>query len=329
MSPPASEPAIRDVPLEPQARAFLDGLAAAGGPPIYTLSPAEARAVLRRLQEIDVPKPTVAIEDRVIPTAISGDVSVRIFRPAGAAGVLPAVVYAHGGGWVLGDRDTHDRLARDLAAGAGCALVFVNYTPSPEARFPEALDQIYGVAGWVAEHGADAELDATHLVVGGDSAGGNLAAAVTLAAKQRGGPRIAFQVLFYPVTDANFDTASYRQYADGPWLTRAAMQWFWDQYLPDIGARAEPLASPLRADVELLAGVPPALVITEEYDVLRDEGEAYARKLLQAGVPVMLGRYVGTFHDFVMLNALAGTRATRSALNQAIGTLRELFRRRS
>jgi acetyl esterase len=321
--PDAPKPPVSGVPLEPIAQAFIDGLAKAGGPPIYTLSPADARKLLRDAQNIDVPKPATDIEDRTVPGGSAGDVSVRIFRPAGESGTLPPIVYIHGGGWVLGDKDTHDRLARELAVGAGAALVFVNYTPSPEARFPVALEQSYAVARWVAEHGGEAGLDPSRLVIAGDSAGGNIAAALTLLAKQRGGPKIVFQLLFYPVTEANFETGSYREFADGLWLTREAMKWFWDQYLPDVAARTNPLASPLRADLEMLKGLPPALVITEEKDVLRDEGEAYARKLMQAGVPVNLGRYLGTIHDFVMLNALAGSRATRAALNQAIAALRK------
>ncbi len=293
-----------------------------GGPPIYALSPADARNVLRKVQTINVPKPPADIEDRSVPGGPGGDVSVRIFRPKGAAGLLPAVVYVHGGGWVLGDKDTHDRLARELAAGANVAIVFVNYTPSPEAKFPVAIEQSYAVARWVAERGREANLDGSRLAVAGDSVGGDMAAAVTLAAKERGGPKFALQLLFYPVTDADFDTGSYHQFADGLWLTRAAMKWFWDQYLPDLATRAQPLASPLRAGPEQLKGLPPALVITDENDVLRDEGEAYAHRLMQAGVRVTATRYLGTIHDFMMLNPITATPAPRAAIAQAVAAIR-------
>jgi len=232
--------------LEPQTQAFLDGLARLGGPPIHTLCPADARKVYRSAQNVDVPKPPADIEDRSVPGGPDGDVSVRVFRPRGAGGPLPAVVYVHGGGWVLGDKDTHDRLARELAVGANAAVVFVNYTPSPEAKFPVALEQSYAVARCVVERGPEANLEGSRLAVAGDSAVGNIAAALTLAAKERGGPRFALQLLFFPVTAADFDTGSYNQFADGYRLTKSAMKWFWNQYLPDLTTRAQPLASPLR-----------------------------------------------------------------------------------
>jgi acetyl esterase/lipase len=308
--------------LEPQTQAFLDGLARLGGPPIYTLSPADARNVYRNAQNVDVPKPPADIVDRSVPGGPGGDVSVRVFRPRGADGPLPAVVYVHGGGWVLGDKDTHDRLARELAVGANAAVVFVNYTPSPEAKFSVAIEQSYAVARWVADRGREADLDGSRLAVAGDSAGANIAAALTLAAKERGGPRFALQLLFFPVTDAGFDTGSYNQFADGYRLTKATMKWFWDQYLPDLAMRAQPLASPLRAGPEQLKGLPPALVITAENDVLRDEGEAYAHRLIQSGVPVTAARYLGSIHDFVLLNAITATPAPRAAIAQAVAAIR-------
>ena len=269
--------------LEPHTRQFIDGLA--GAPPIYSLSPDEARSVLVRAQSIPVGKPSAKIEDTAFPVGPTGSVPVRIVRPAGTVDVLPAVIYIHGGGWILGDRNTHDRLVREIAVDAGAAVVFVDYDRSPEAR-------------------------------------GNMAAALTLKARQRRGPRIAFQVLFYPVTDADFDTASYTRFADGPWLTKRAMQWFWDAYLPDVAARKQCTATPLNASLDELAGLPEALVVVDENDVLRDEGEAYARRLSDAGVRVTSTRYNGTIHDFAMLNALADTPATRGAIAQAVGALR-------
>lgn len=306
--------------LELHTQQFIDSLA--GAPPIYTLSPCDARSVLTRAQSIPVGKPSAEIEDMDLPIGPTGSVPIRIVRPAGSAGLLPVVMYFHGGGWVLGDRDTHDRLVREIAVGAQAAVVFVDYARSPEARYPVAIEQAYAATRYVADHAADLRIDPLRLAVAGDSVGGNMVAAVTLMAKQRRGPTIAFQVLFYPVTDAGFNTPSYGRFADGPWLTKRAMQWFWDAYLPDPAARKQPTATPLTASLDQLAGLPEALVITDENDVLRDEGEAYARKLSDAGVRVISVRYNGTIHDFVMLNALADTPAVRGAIAQAVGALR-------
>jgi acetyl esterase/lipase len=231
-------------------------------------------------------------------------------------------MYFHGGGWILGDRDTHDRLVREIAVGAQAAVVFVDYSRAPEARYPVAIEQAYAATRYVADNAADLLIDPLRLAVAGDSVGGNMAAAVTLMARQRRDPKIAFQVLFYPVTGSGFDTHSYNQFADGPWLTKRAMEWFWDAYLPDPAARKQPTATPLNASPDQLVGLPEALVIVDENDVLRDEGEAYACKLSNAGVRVTSVRYNGTIHDFVMLNALADTPATRGAIAQAVGALR-------
>jgi acetyl esterase len=302
--------------LELHTQQFVDGLV--GAPPIYTLSVADARSVLARAQSALVGKPSAQIEDVTFPVGPTGSVPVRIVRPAGAVGTLPVVVYLHGGGWILGDRDTHDRLVREIAVGVKAAVVFVDYARSPEARYPVAIEQAYAATCHVVDHGASLRIDPSRLAVAGDSVGGNMTAAVTLMAKQRRGPKIAFQVLFYPVTDADFDTASYATFADGPWLTKRAMEWFWDAYLPDRGARKQPTATPLNASLDQLTGLPEALVIVDENDVLRDEGEAYARKLSNAGVRVTSTRYNGTIHDFVMLNALADTPAARGAIAQAV-----------
>jgi acetyl esterase len=306
--------------LELHTQQFIDGLA--GSPPIYSLSPAEARSVLERAQSIPVGKPSGQIEDTAFPVGPTGSVPVRIVRPAGVAGPLPVVVYVHGGGWILGDRNTHDRVVREIAVGAGAAVVFVDYDRSPEARYPVAIEQAYAATRYVVDQSASLGIDPSRLAVVGDSVGGNMAAALTLMARERRGPKIAFQVLFYPVTDADFDTASYTRFADGPWLTKRAMQWFWDAYLPDPAARKQPTATPLNASLHELAGLPEALVIVDENDVLRDEGEAYAGRLSDAGVRVTSVRYNGTIHDFVMLNALADTPATRGAIAQAVGALK-------
>jgi acetyl esterase len=306
--------------LELHTQQFVDSLA--GAPPIYMLSPADARSVLVQAQSIPVGKPSAQIEDITLPVGPTGSVPVRIVRPTATAEVLPVVMYFHGGGWILGDRDTHDRLVREIAVGAKAAVVFVDYARAPEARYPIAIEQAYAATRYVADNGASLRVDPLRLAVAGDSVGGNMAAAVTLMAKQRRGPKIAFQVLFYPVTDAGFDTPSYAQFADGPWLTKRAMEWFWDAYLPDPAARKQPTATPLNASPDQLAGLPEALVIVDENDVLRDEGEAYARKLSDAGVRVTSVRYNGTIHDFVMLNALADTPATRGAIEQAVSALK-------
>jgi acetyl esterase len=267
--------------------------------------------------------PAADVEDRVLPVGPKGSTRVRIVRPAGSKERLPVVVYFHGAGWVMGDVTTHDRLVRELANGARAVVVFVDYDRAPENHFPVAIEEGYAVTKYVAEHPEQFNVDASRLAIAGDSSGGNMVAVVSLLAKERGGPPIRFQLLFYPVTDANFDTGSYRAFADGPWLTREAMKWFWDAYAPDEGRREDPHVSPLRASLAQLAGLPPALVITDENDVLRDEGEAYAAKLSQAGVKVTQVRYLGTIHDFVMLNGLADTPATRSAIDLASATLRQ------
>jgi len=317
---------IPTIVLEPAAQALSDALAASDGPPLYTLSPEDARAVLDGAQSGPVTMPPAEIEARTIPGGPTGTVSITLVRPEWTNGSLPAVVYTHGGGWILGNFGTHERLVRDLANQTGAAFVFVNYPPSPEARYPIAIEQVYATVQWVAQHGAELGLDGTRLAIAGDSVGGNMTAAVALLAMERGGPEIRYQALLYPVTNAAFDTVSYKQFAEGPWLTRKAMQWFWDAYLPDLATRSEATASPLQASLEQLAGLPPALVITDEADVLRDEGEAYARKLRRAGVDVTSVRYEGVFHDFMMLNALAETNAARAATAQAAQALKAALR---
>jgi acetyl esterase len=225
----------------------------------------------------------------------------------------------------LGDKATHDRLVRELANGAQAAVVFVDYARAPEAKYPVAIEQAYATLLWMAEYGNLINIDPARIAIAGDSVGGNMAAAVTLLAKERQGPKLAYQVLFYPVTDAGMNTPSYRQFGEGGyWLTGAAMHWFWDAYVP-VEERLRPTVSPLRASVEELRGLPPALIIVDENDVLRDEGEAYARKLQMAEVPVTAMRALGTVHDFVMLNALAETPATRGAIAQATAMLRGAF----
>lgn len=306
--------------LEPAAAEFAE---ATSTPPFLSdLGPVEGRRTVDEVQSGDVAMP--AVEDEWVP--VGGDradtVDVRIIKPAGATGALPVIVYIHGAGWVFGNAGTHDRLVRELAVGAGAAVVFPEYDLSPEVRYPVALEQSYATAAWVARHGAEHGLDTARIAIAGDSVGGGMSAAITLLAKQRGDVTFLQQVLFYPVTDAAFDTPSYHEFAEGYFLRRDGMQWFWDQYTSDPAQRAEITASPLRASVEELSGLPPALVITGEADVLRDEGEAYANKLRRAGVPVTAVRYQGIIHDFVMLNALRETHAAQAAIAQAVAALK-------
>jgi acetyl esterase len=303
--------------LEGKTQAFVDALSAQGGKPIYELSYGDARKVLEDAQAGKVTTLPADVEDTVLPVGPTGEVSVRIYRPKGAKGALPVVMYFHGGGWVLGSRNTHDRLLRDLVNGSHAAFVFVNYTPSPEAQFPVPIEQDYAATKYIAEHGSDFDLDTSRLAVAGDSVGGNMVAVVTQLAKERKGPAIRYQVLFYPVTDSSLSQDSYGEFADGPWLTRAAMEWFWDAYAPNKEDRKKVTAAPLSATSEQLKGLPPALVIVDENDVLRDEGEAYARKLMQSGVDVTAVRFLATHHDFVMLNALADTPASKAAIQLA------------
>lgn len=301
--------------LEPAAQAFVE--ATANPPFLFDLGPEEGRKAVESVQDgtgVDVPAADVT--DLTFAGGPTGEVTVRVLRPAGVTGSLPVLIYTHGAGWVFGDANTHDRLVRELTVRANAATVFVEYDRSPEARYPVAVEQVYATLEWVAAHGAEHDLDATRIAVAGDSVGGNMTAALTLLAKERSGPAISAQLLFYPVTDAAFDTDSYHQFAEGYFLRRDGMQWFWDQYTTDEKQRAEITVSPLRASLDELAGLPKALVIVAEADVLRDEGEAYAAKLRSAGVEVTAVRYQGIIHDFVLLNALRDTQAAKAATAQ-------------
>ncbi|MEU5843586.1 alpha/beta hydrolase [Rhodococcus sp. NPDC047139] len=311
----------KNISLEPAAQAFVE--ATADPPYLYQLAPEEGRKAVDGVQDEPIFKPAIDEEWIEIPGGPTGTVQVRIVRPAGTTGTLPVILYTHGAGWVFGDAHTHDRLVRDLAVGANAAVVFPEYDRSPEVRYPHALEQVWATAQWIVTAGAEKNLDGTRLGVAGDSVGGNMTATLTLLAKQRGGIDLAAQVLFYPVTDAAFDTASYHEFAEGYFLTRDGMKWFWDQYTTDETDRAQITASPLRATTEQLSGLPPALVITAEADVLRDEGEAYAAKLRRAGVPTTAVRYQGIIHDFVMVNALHDTFAAKAAVAQAVAFLRD------
>ena len=315
---------MNDHVLEPAAQQIAD---ATSQPPfLYDLGPEAARKVLDDIQAAPIAKLDVDENWITVPATV-GDVRVRIVKPLGAAGLLmPTVLYVHGGGWVLGNAGTHDRLVRELAVLAQAAVVFVEYDRSPEVQYPVALEQAYATAQWIVRDGITEGLDHTRLAVAGDSVGANMAAALTILAKQRGDVTFVHQSLYYPVTDAAQDTDSYREFAHGPFLRAQSMAWFWDAYLPHWERRGEITASPLRASLDDLADLPDAFVIVDENDVLRDEGEAYARKLTAAGVRTTCVRYNGTLHDFMMLNPLRNTAATTAAIAQAIDVLRQALR---
>ncbi|MBX3449512.1 MAG: alpha/beta hydrolase [Planctomycetaceae bacterium] len=306
--------------LEPAAQKVADQTSK---PPfLYQLGPEGARKVLDDIQAAPIEKPEVA-EEWITVAAEVGDVRVRIVKPVNPPEMLPVILYVHGGGWILGNAGTHDRLVRELAVGVNAAVVFVEYDRSPEARYPVAIEQAYATARWIVTDGAAKGLDAKRLAVAGDSVGGNMATVLTILAKQRGDVTFVQQSLYYPVTDARQNTASYREFADGPFLSEKAMAWFWDAYLPDKDKRNDITVSPLRASLEELAGLPPALVIVDENDVLRDEGEAYARRLVESGVQTLSVRYNAIIHDFMMLNPVRDTLAASAAIEQAITVLRK------
>jgi acetyl esterase len=309
--------------LEPAAAGFAN--AAAAGKPIYEHTYADARAVLAGVQanKVVASAPT-STQDLVWKIGPTGAVRIRIVRPADTRGDLPAVLYYHGGGWVMGDRHTHDHLIRELAVQARAAVVFVEYDNAPEVRYPVNNEQAYAALEYVAANGATLGIDGTRLAVAGDSAGGNMAIAVTMMAKDRAGPQISHQLLFYPVTDDVSDDASYREFGKGPFLTRKAMDYFLAANFP-AEHRKDVLAFPLRATIKQLSGLPAATIIVAENDLLRDEGEAYGRRLIEAGVPVATTRFNGTMHDFVMLNPLAASEPARAAIAQGAARLRSAF----
>ncbi len=304
------------MPLDPGLKLVLDQLAANPGPQLHELPVAQARVFFDQMQ---LPRPEVkiaSIHDRSIPGP-EGEIAVRIYNPGGKTS-LPALVYFHGGGWVIGSIETHDGSCRDLATRVGCAVISVGYRLAPEHRYPAAAEDCFAATKWVAENAAALGVDPKRIAIGGDSAGGNLSAVVALMARDRRGPALCFQLLIYPVTDADFTRASYRENAEGYLLTTKAMEWFWGHYVPDATQRKEVYAAPLQA--KDLAGLPPAFVLTAEYDPLRDEGEAYAKRLQQAGVPTRLTRYDGAIHGFFAMGLLA--EVARRALDDAVVALR-------
>jgi len=308
------------VSLEKAAQDFVD---ATSEPPfLWELPPEEGRKAVDGVQDSPIDKPDVDDEWITIDGGPTGTVKIRIVKPKGTTETLPVILYVHGAGWVFGDAHTHDRLVRDLALGANAAVVFPEYDRSPDVRYPVAIEQSYAAAQWITTSGSDKGLDGSTIAVAGDSVGGNMTIALTLLAKERKDVSFVSQLLFYPVTDAAFETSSYKEFAVGYYLTLAGMKWFWDQYTTSDDERALVTVSPLRATTEQLTGLPPALVINGEADVLRDEGEAYAGKLREAGVDVTQVRYAATIHDFVMLNALHNTNASTAAVAQAVAFLK-------
>ncbi|WP_433777878.1 alpha/beta hydrolase [Flavobacterium anhuiense] len=300
-----------------EVRSFLNALNSGDGKPLEQLSVTDARNVLVGAQKsVQVDYSGIEETEKVI-SQNGLKVKIHITKPKGAKANAPVFIFIHGGGWVLGDYPTHRRLVRDLVVESGAVAVFPDYTPSPEAKYPVAINEIYAATQWVSENGKEIGVDGKNLAVVGNSVGGNMTAAITLMAKDKKGPHIKLQVLLWPVTDANFETESYNLYANGRFLTKNMMKWFWDNYLPDTAKRTEKYASPLQASLAELKGLPPALVQTAENDVLRDEGEAYARKLNEAGVPVTLTRYNGLIHDYGLLNPIANVPAIQTAVQQA------------
>jgi len=306
-----------------EVRSFLKQLNSGDGKPIEQLSPAEARQVLTDAQNSTTVDYSGIEESEKIITQDGEKVRIHVTKPVGTGSHAPVFVFVHGGGWVLGDYPTHRRLVRDLVVASGAVAVFPDYTPSPEAHYPVAIDQIYAVVKWIAAHGDEIGVNGKNLAVVGNSVGGNMTAAVVLMAKEKNGPTVKLQVMLWPVTNANFETDSYKELGEGRFLTRNMMIWFWDNYLPDEKRRNEIFASPLQATVEQLKGLPPALIQTAENDVLRDEGEAYARKLNEAGVAVTLTRHEGLIHDYGLLNPIAKVPAVRTALLQAAASIKK------
>ena len=312
-----------DPRLSRGVKAFLKVLNSSDGPPLESLPPLDAREVLVGAQA-SVPVDLSGIEEsEKTITAQGHTIKLNVVRPEGVKGNLPVFMFIHGGGWVLGDYPTHKRMVRDLVVLTGFAGVFVNYTRTPDAKYPQAINEIYAATKWVAEHGEEINLDGRNLAIVGNSVGGNMTAATTLKAKEQGGPEIKLHIMMWPVTDANFETESFKQFGEKRFLTTPLMKWMWDLYTTDPKQRKEIYAAPLQATVEQLKGLPPALIQVAESDILRDEGEAYGRKLDEAGVKVTTVRYDGMIHDFGLLNGLAEEPAVRSLFEHAAAELKK------
>ena len=312
-----------DPRLSRGVKAFLKVLNSSDGPPLESLPPLDAREVLVGAQA-SVPVDLSGIEESEKTITTQGHtIKLNVVRPEGVKRNLPVFMFIHGGGWVLGDYPTHKRMVRDLVVLTGFAGVFVNYTRTPDAKYPQAINEIYAATKWVAEHGEEINVDGRNLAVVGNSVGGNMTAATALKAKDEGGPEIKLHIMMWPVTDANFETESFKQFGEKRFLTTPLMKWMWDLYTTDPKQRKEIYAAPLQATVEQLKGLPPALIQVAESDILRDEGEAYGRKLDEAGVKVTTVRYDGMIHDFGLLNGLAEEPAVRSLFEHAAAELKK------
>ena len=316
-------PFDQDPMLSVEVREFLKALNAPGGVPLESLPPLEARKVLEVAQSSAPVEMSGVVESEHTINADGYEIVLNIVRPEGAKKKLPVFIFIHGGGWVLGDYPTHKRMVRDLVVLSGTAGVFVNYTRTPDAAFPQAINEIFAAVKWVAAHGDDIEVDGTRLAVVGNSVGGNMTAVTALKAKANGGPEIKLQIMMWPIVDADFGNYSYQRFGEDRFLTTPLMKWMYDMYIPDPEKRKDIYASPLQAAKAQLSGLPPALIQVAENDVLRDEGEAYGRKLDEAGVSTTVVRYTGMIHDFGLLNALANTPPTRSLFVQAAAELKK------
>lgn len=315
-------PGAQDPNIDKETRAFLKSLNSGGGKPLEQMTPEDARQVLVGAQK-SVSFDYSDIEEQEKTVTQDGlTVKLHIVKPKGAKPGLPVFMFFHGGGWVLGDFPTHRRLVRDLVVNSGAVAVFPDYTPSPEAQFPVAINQAYAATKWVAQHGTEIGVDGSRLAVAGNSVGGNMAAVVALMAKDKKGPKLLQQVLLWPVTDADFSRESYTKFAQERFLTTPLMQWMWDNYLPNKAERKNKYAAPFQASLEELQGLPPALVQIAENDILHDEGLAYARKLDEAGVPTTITEYRGFIHDYGMLNPLAHIPAVQVSVQQAAVVLK-------
>lgn len=313
---------LTDLHLSPGVRDFLKIVNAPGAKPVESLPKLAARQVLIDAQKAFNVDYSGITEDEKEIEADGYKIKLNIVRPEGITGVLPVFIFIHGGGWILGDFPTHRRLVRDLVVESGFVGVFVNYTPSPEAHYPQAINEIYAATKWVAENGASINVDGKRLGVVGNSVGGNMTGVTAMMAKEKKGPKIGVQILMWPVGNSTFAEESYAKFGADRFLTTPLIKWMWDQYTTDLEARKEPHASLVNAPIESLKGLPPALIQVAENDILRDEGEEYGRHLEAAGVTVTTVRYNGMIHDWGMLNGLAGEPATKSLVRHAASELK-------
>ncbi|RYJ42823.1 alpha/beta hydrolase [Flavobacterium beibuense] len=317
-------PGEKDPNISKETRIFLTALNSGDGPPLESLPPKEARQVLVNAQQsVSYDYSDIEESERKITTHDGQTLTIHIVKPRGAKDGLPVFMFFHGGGWVLGDYPTHRRLVRDLVVSSGAVAVFPDYTPTPDAQFPVAINQGYAATKWVSEHGSEIGVDGSRLAVAGNSVGGNMSTVVSLMAKEKNGPKIAFQLLLWPLVDSDTSRPSYKKYGQGRFLTTPIMEWMWDMYIPNPEERKQKYVSPINASLEELKGLPPALIQVAENDILFDEGVAYGRKLDEAGVPVTVTVYNGMIHDYGMLNPLSDIAGVQEALTQAGAVLRE------